>query len=547
MLNKKWSFFVVFFIVFYSALLLISCANRQLPQGGPRDHDPPKLLKATPPNMTRNFKGKEIILEFDEFFKLNNVYSEVTMSPATARNPEYNIRKKNIDIKLKDTLEKNTTYVINFGKSIADVNEGNILKNFTYVFSTGPHIDSLSIQGTVINTQTQEREKDATVMLFTLKQDSLLFGKKKPSIYATTDSAGNFTINNLHAEDYRIYALKEASPNKIYDNDNELIAFNKNVVHLTKDTDNIQLKLFKQTPEKFRLVDRRFDFDGKMFFTFSRPVKNPSLVILYPPDFDNQKIVDISKTRDTTLLFMKNMDFDSLRMSFRENGKPLDTIVMKKGRKESFQRTLGFGFNISGDQKLKPGTDLTIKTNLPIANFDQSLISLKEDSTDLSTFNVEKDTADARLFKIPYRFRQIDNYTLTIEEGAFVDIYGDKNKRVSRKFIVDKPENYSLLTLSVTVPDTGKSYIVQLLNDQKVVLRADVITKNTSLVYKNYLTGKYRVKVVYDDNQNGQWDSGNVKRRVQPENIWVDEELITLRPNWEQVTPIKIPREVITP
>jgi hypothetical protein len=34
-------------------------------------------------------------------------------------------------------------------------------------------------------------------MLFTLKQDSLLFGKKKPSLYTTTDSAGNFTLGNL--------------------------------------------------------------------------------------------------------------------------------------------------------------------------------------------------------------------------------------------------------------------------------------------------------------------------------------------------------------
>ncbi|MDP9047514.1 MAG: Ig-like domain-containing protein, partial [Bacteroidota bacterium] len=186
--------------------------------------------------MTRNFKGKEIRLEFDEFFKLPNQYQEITMSPTPAKLPEYAIRKKTIVITLKDSLEKNTTYVINFGKAIQDVNESNILKNFTYVFSTGSHIDSLSISGSVINTLTQEREKDATIMLFTLKQDSLLFGKKKPTIYAATDTAGNFTLNNLHPDNYRIYALKETQPNKIYDNDNELIAFNKNVLHLTKDT-----------------------------------------------------------------------------------------------------------------------------------------------------------------------------------------------------------------------------------------------------------------------------------------------------------------------
>ena len=293
MLNKRASLFIKKLYLFSVVFALFGCANRQLPQGGPKDVTPPKLLKATPPNMTRNFKAKFIQLDFDEFFKLTNQYSEITMSPVPAKLPEYKIRKKSIIITFKDSLEKNTTYVINFGKSIADVNAGNILKNFTYVFSTGSHIDSLSISGSVINTLTQEREKDATVMLFTLKQDSVLFGKKKPTIYTSTDTAGNFTLNNLHVDDYRIYAIKETTPNKIYDKDDELIAFLKKNIHLTKDTSNIQLKLFKQVPQKFRLVNRRFDPDGKMFFSFNKPLDNPSLIVTYPPDFDRQKIVDI--------------------------------------------------------------------------------------------------------------------------------------------------------------------------------------------------------------------------------------------------------------
>jgi len=227
MSNKKASFFAVILSIFSLSLILYGCANRQLPQGGPRDHTPPKLLKATPGNMTRNFKAKQIQLEFDEFFKLNNEFTEISISPTPAKLPEYKVRRKSLIIDLKDSLEKNTTYVINFGKAIGDVNENNILKNFTYVFSTGIHIDSLSISGNVINNETQLKENNVTVMLFTLKQDSLLFGKKRPTIFTTTDSSGNFTLSNLHPDEYRIYALKETTPNKIYDKDDELISFTK--------------------------------------------------------------------------------------------------------------------------------------------------------------------------------------------------------------------------------------------------------------------------------------------------------------------------------
>jgi len=547
MLNKRAFFFLRKITLLLPVLLIFGCANRVPPQGGPRDHDPPKLLKATPPDMTRNFKGKVIQLDFDEFFKLSPI-SDISISPTPTKIPEYKIKQKSIVITLKDTLEKNTTYVINFGKAIADVNEGNVLKNFTYVFATGPHIDSLSISGKVMNTQTGEREKDATVMLFTLRQDSLLFGKKRPTIFATTDSAGNFTLSNLHPDKYRIYALKEpAASNKIYDRDEKLIAFSKKIIHLTTDTSNVELRLFKAEPEKFKTT-KRFDADGKMFFTFNKSLDHPALKVTYPPDFDKYKVVDISKTKDTATLFMRNMDFDSIRIAFFDGTKPLDTTYLKKSRKEAFTRLLSFKYDINADNKLRPATDLTIKANLPIDSFDPALISLKEDSTDVTNFTIERDTANPMLFILKNRWKQIVNYTLTIGEDAFTDIYGDKNKRaIPRRFNIDKPENYSMLTLKVTVPDTGKAYIVELLNESKQVLRQDIIRKNSSIVYKSLITGKYNVRVIYDDNNNGKWDSGNVKLKRQPENIWVNETLIPLRPNWEQETPINIPKEPTTP
>ncbi len=546
MLNRRSTLVFAKISLILVIFLILGCASRQNPTGGPRDLTPPVLLKATPPNMTRNFKAKTIQLDFDEFIKLNNTFTEITMSPTPTKGPEYKQNKKTLTINLKDTLEKNTTYVINFGKAIADVNEGNILKNFTYVFSTGIHIDSLSISGQVINTLTQEREKDATVMLFTLKQDSQLFGKKKPTIFTSTDTAGNFSLNNLAVGDYRIYALKEAQPNKIYDNDAELIAFPTKDIHLTTDSANILLKLFKQTPTKFRPLDKRFDGDGKMFFSFNKKLDNPVLKINYPPDFDKYKIVEFSKTKDTATLYMRNMDFDSLSVSFLNNNKPLDTIYLKKGRKESFSRLLSFQYNTNNNDKLKPATDFIIKANYPIDTFDPSLISLKEDSADVTNFTIQRDTSNLRTFILKYRWKQIDNYTLTINEGAFVDIYGDKNKRAPlKRFNVDKPENYSLLTLNITVPDTGKQYVVEILNDKKEVLRSDVISKSGKLLYKNYYTGKYSVRVVYDDNKNGKWDSGNVKEHRQPENIWVNEAIITLRPNWEQESPVNIPKEPV--
>jgi hypothetical protein len=192
MLNQKPVFFCKNFFLFIVVLLFCGCAAQQKPQGGPRDLTPPKILKATPEDQTRNFKAKEIRIDFDEYFRLTNQYQEITISPAQEKQPEYKTDKKSLIIQFKDTLLKNTTYVINFGKAIADVNESNVLKNYTYVFSTGSHIDSLSLSGNVINSTTGLKEKDATVFSFSAQPGFPPLRKKE---------TGNF-YNHRHRREF---------------------------------------------------------------------------------------------------------------------------------------------------------------------------------------------------------------------------------------------------------------------------------------------------------------------------------------------------------
>ena len=542
-LNKKAVFSLKNFTFFILLLVIFGCASIQKPQGGPRDRTPPKLLKASPPNMTRNFKEKQIRLDFDEYFNLKNPSQEITVSPAQEKPATFKASKKTLVVDFKDSLQKNTTYVINFGKAIADVNESNILENFTYVFSTGSHIDSLSVSGDVKNSLTDEKVKDATVMLLTMKQDTSIFGKKKPTIFATTDSSGNFSLNNLHAGDYRIYALKEETANKIYDNDKELIGFLKQTIHLQKDTANIHLNLFKQDPEKTRSIERRFDVDGKMFFSFNKPLESPSVRIITPATLDNQKIVEFNKTRDTVGIYIRSMDFDSIKVAILQNNKPLDTLTLRKGRKETYNRTISMKYNTTSDGKLGPTDKLTATASIPLESFDQSLITLNEDSSNVSNFTISKDTGSLKRLVFKYPWKQNHRYQLIFNDGALTDIYGDKNKKISTIFQLDKPENYGQLALKINTPDTSKAYVIELLNSQRKVVHTDPVPKKTTLTYKNYPVGKYYVRVVYDTNKNGRWDSGNVKRREYPETVWLYTKEITLRSNWDAEESIDIPKE----
>jgi uncharacterized protein (DUF2141 family) len=523
--------------------LLWSCASIQRPQGGPRDLSPPKLLNAEPKNLTRNFSANKIDLEFDEYFKLNNQYQEITIIPESDKAPEFKIRKKTLSIEFKDSLQANTTYVINFGKAIADVNENNILNNFTYVFSTGNEIDSLSISGEVHNNLTQKPEKDALVFILPVSQDSL-FGKKKASIYTTSDSAGNFKLNNLKEGKYNIYALKEESPNKIFDNEKELIAFIKDTIDLTYDVTGIKLDLFKEDPEKIRVNDRKLDTDGKLLYTFNKGLDSPAVKIIEPAELDDQKIVDFSKKADTALIYLKNMSFDSIKVVIYSNNIAVDTSTFRKGKNETFKRNLSLRYNLNSDQQLNPKSNFEITANYPVENSNLAKISITEDSVQLKGFQLEKNLNDPKKFILKYPWKLEKAYRITFDEGTFTNIYGDINKKILTAFTVNNPENYGTMILNINLPaDSSKSYIVELLNERKEVLSSTKITKDMKLNYPDYAVGKYSVRVIYDANNNGQWDSGSVKNRRQPEYIWNYEKEIILRANWEAEEKIDIPNQ----
>jgi len=370
-----------------------------------------------------------------------------------------------------------------------------------------------------------------------------MFRKKKPAIYTTTDTSGNFRLGNLHPGDYTIYALKETTVNKIYDSEDELIAFIKNIVHLNKDTANIHFNLFKEIPAKLRPIDRRIDDDGKLFFTFNKSIPNIGVKIL-DPTLDAIKQVHFSKTADTAQIYLTSMAFDSVKVSFLSNGKPLDTLTLRRRKNDTYKRTIQLTYNTGFEGSLKPGNNLIITANYPIASVDQTRIILIEDSVDVGDVKLIKTPDNDRQFSVAYPFKDGKFYSINFNIGTFTDIYGDRNPLASKKFQLDKPENYGELNLNVTLPDTGRNYLVQLLSaDGSTELRSTALTKSGMVSYKNIPTVKYRVRVVYDTNKNGKWDTGSLKTKTYPENIWYYSKPFTVRPNFDDTEPLVVPRE----
>lgn len=247
---KNLLFTIAAIIFIYSvSVTAIGCAQIGAPTGGPRDSIAPVLVTAVPKLLTTNFNGNKITLLFDEYINVLDVQKNVIVSPFPKTFPIIDFKLKTVTVKLKDTLLANTTYAINFGNAIVDNNEGNIFKEFTYVFSTGKTIDSLKLTGTVLMAETGRPDSTLQALLYRNANDSSV-QKRKPDYISKVNAAGKFTFTNLSEGTYRLYALKDGDGGKTYNSKIESFAFLNNDVVVGGKTDSIMLYAYEEEKEK---------------------------------------------------------------------------------------------------------------------------------------------------------------------------------------------------------------------------------------------------------------------------------------------------------
>jgi len=522
----------------------IGCGTPGQLVGGPRDSIAPKVLKMRPENYKTNFNAEKIEIEFDEYFKIENEAKEFSVSPEFERQPTLKVRKKILEVSFQDSLEKNTTYTLNFGKAIADINEGNHIKNFTYVFSTGPKLDSLGLSGMVTNSMTGQPEIEAVVMIFPLARDTV-FGKKKASIYTTTDSSGNYQLKNLRADTYKIYALKEKSSDKIYQQATDEVGFLKDSVVLNENKTNINLKVFKEDALIFRVTDRKLNNDGSIFLAFNQRLKKPSIRVIEPAGLDENKLLKFNSTNDSLRLWLKDLSFDSTKVAIFDEGKVLDTVKFSRGKKESYTRNVNSSDNLEGNL-LNPNKPLKLTFNFPIEKLDAAKITLTEDSVSRSGLIIEKDTSDFLSYLVRYPWIAKRTYEIKFGAGAFTAIFDAKNKEFVRSFELSSRDNYGTLQLKVAITEPKNQYILQVIDENDGLISSSTFQKDTTVRFTNYRAGKYFVRVIYDTNKNGKWDTGSVKEGRQPEKVYNEPKELSIKANWDRNEAITIPKEPST-
>ena len=172
------------------------------------------------------------------------------------KKPRIYLRGKSVILEYDDDLRDSTTYTFYFQDAIRDLNEGNILENYQFVFSTGAVIDSLSVTGNVYSAYNLDPPEATLVLLHKDLADSAVI-KKLPDYISRVDKKGYFRIDNVKEGKYRLYALKDADNSKNFNLANEEIGFMNSPIEITPEKNYTPVKpdTIKVMPGKIKTAD----------------------------------------------------------------------------------------------------------------------------------------------------------------------------------------------------------------------------------------------------------------------------------------------------
>ena len=512
-----YSYLRRFFIGLFLICILIGCANRGTPTGGDKDTEPPVILKSEPENFSTNFKGDEINIYFDEYVKIKDLRKQLIISPPMDTDPSITPMggaSKYISIKIKDTLEANTTYAFNFGESIVDNNEENPYPYYRYVFSTGDTIDSLSVKGYVEDAIAEEPDTFVTVMLYEVDStytDSIVFKEKPRYITNTLDSLTTFSIDNIKEGKYKLFAIKDKNSNFLFDQKDDKIAFKEGFIEVPTDS-TFGLKLFKEEPN-FKAFKPKQDGDKRILFPYEGDYRTMQIELLgdKPEGFETR----ITKDKQTdSLYYWYNPKFEVDTVNFIvRNEKSIDTFKhrFRAMEDDSLKIKALVSGTINFDQ------DFSLEGNIPITKLDKSKISLINKDSVFIDFQVEYDSIYNK-YTFPVEKEERQSYVFTMLPETFEGFYGG---------VIKDTLNYSFRTkmkseygnLRVQLRNAKFPLIVQLVNDTGIVIYERYTTENPVVDFTDIAPRKYALRVIYDTNENGKYDTGNYLLGIQPERV----------------------------
>ncbi|MGK4566424.1 Ig-like domain-containing protein [Flavobacterium sp. 3HN19-14] len=517
------------------AVFMVGCAKRGTITGGDKDTIPPVLEMSIPKNFSTDFKGREVKLYFDEYVKLKDVNKQLVVSPPMNTAPEIfpTNASKIITIRIKDTLKPNTTYSFNFGESIRDNNESIPYPQFKYVLSTGSYIDSLSIEGSIKDALEKKTDNFVKVMLYEINDtytDSIVYKEKPRYVTNTLDSLTTWKIENIRAGKYLLVALKDNNNNYKFNPKGDKIGFYTTPVEIPT-TEKYELKLFSEKGA-FKAVKPFQASANRAIVGYEGDPTNAKFEVRNGNEI-LQSVVTQFPEKDSVQVWYKPIKTDSLKISVTKDQYSKEFTFKTKGQEKD-------SLNISGSSGTLHFRDLfSLKSSTPIVSIDSTKISVRSKDSTAVAFTTNYDEFNQRL-DFNFKKEPLEKYTIRLMPGALTDLMEQSNDTLAFKVSTRNLSEYGYMKLTLK---NAKSFpiIVELTDEKGKILATEYAETSPEVIFEGLQPNdNIFVRLIYDTNKNGLWDSGNFLEKRQAEEVFYYTTPLKVKGNWDVLETIDL-------
>jgi methionine-rich copper-binding protein CopC len=525
-------------------LALGSCAAISSPQGGPRDKTAPHLVATSPDSAARNVKQQFIRLTFSEPIQVKDLTKNLLITPQLPPDNSYSLLADRdfITLRFKKPLETNTTYSFNFRKAIVDVNESLPAKYQALSFSTGATLDSGVVRGSVVDLLTTKPVADVVVGLFRTT-DTVGVRRGQPYYLTRTDPKGQFQINFIRVASYNAYAWVDKNNNNRFD-DGEKIGYLPAPLAVTDTTGPRTWQLVR--PD--RLPPRRTNLETTptlVRLTFNEGLQTAVVTPVAPADATTRAAI-----QNATELSAQGNVLQLYKTASLVDGRYLLTATDSVGNQRN--DTLNVRFPVPTAAGKKPpvvvGTTVVgnprnvyrqgrVKFRFPVPVqlvAGKSPGTLTEDTLRTHALRVPNEAslnASRTELTVSLDTKALKNVEIRLDSTAIVAVTGQSLglRRPLRLLVVDQDPS-GLIT--GTIQTTRKSFDLQLLDEKNQVL-AQLRTPRGTYRFDHLAPGKYRLRVLIDQDGDGRWRGGDPGLKVLPEPVYLYPKVLEVRAGWE--------------
>ena len=356
--------------------------------------------------------------------------------------------------------------------------------------------------------------------------DSIIYNKPPTYITNTLDSTANFQLTNLKEGKYMLLAIKDVGNNNLFNQKTDKIAFLKDFI--TIPTDSVyRLNLFKEVPD-YRAKNPVLASKNRIIFGYEGNIDGIDIELMSDTPEDYKSLITKDNEKDTLNYWFTPFEVDSLVFKVSHPTK-IDTFTVKI--KDLYRDSLVL--NPVERRNIGFEKPYIITANIPLVNSDKSKISLLDKDSVAVAFESQIDTLKNE-FKLKWDVKPEERYRLQLLPEALKDYYDNTNDTLD--YFLNSKSYADLGSINVTLQNVDAYPIIVQLTDENGRVEAEKYADKPQTTYDfRYLEPKnYLIRVIFDTNKNGKWDTGSYLSKYQPERIAYFPNSIELRANWER-------------